>query len=342
MQHAADDFVADWKVGIVQSALSAQGLTADFRPIHTSPPQSRRRATLSVRRTKKGAMAGFHGRASDVITQIPDCQLLSPELIAAIPVAEELAMVGASRKAPLSVTVTLSEVGLDVLVANGKPLDGQLRIDLARIVDAHGLARLSWEDELIGMEQPPTQPFGPAHVCPPPGAFLQATRDGEAALLAAVEETVGRAKRVVDLFAGCGTFSLPLARNAEVHAVEGERPMLAALDLGWRQAKGLKKVTTETRDLFRNPLLPVDLNPFGEEYDAAVIDPPRAGAEAQSVQLVAAKTPSIAYVSCNPVTFARDAKILVDGGYQLNWVQVVDQFRWSSHTELAASFTYVG
>jgi 23S rRNA (uracil1939-C5)-methyltransferase len=251
-------------------------------------------------------------------------------------------MVGASRKAPLSVTVTLSEVGLDVLVANGKPLDGQLRIDLARIVDAHGLARLSWEDELIGMEQPPTQPFGPAHVCPPPGAFLQATRDGEAALLAAVEETVGRAKRVVDLFAGCGTFSLPLARNAEVHAVEGERPMLAALDLGWRQAKGLKKVTTETRDLFRNPLLPVDLNPFGEEYDAAVIDPPRAGAEAQSVQLVAAKTPSIAYVSCNPVTFARDAKILVDGGYQLNWVQVVDQFRWSSHTELAASFTYVG
>jgi 23S rRNA (uracil1939-C5)-methyltransferase len=342
LQHAADDFVADWKVGIVQSALSAQGLTADFRPIHTSPPQSRRRATLSVRRTKKGAMAGFHGRASDVITQIPDCQLLSPELIAAIPVAEELAMVGASRKAPLSVTVTLSEVGLDVLVANGKPLDGQLRIDLARIVDAHGLARLSWEDELIGMEQPPTQPFGPAHVCPPPGAFLQATRDGEAALLAAVEEAVGRAKRVVDLFAGCGTFSLPLARNAEVHAVEGERPMLAALDLGWRQAKGLKKVTTETRDLFRNPLLPVDLNLFGEEYDAAVIDPPRAGAEAQSVQLVAAKTPSIAYVSCNPVTFARDAKILVDGGYQLNWVQVVDQFRWSSHTELAASFTYVG
>ncbi|MFV1439822.1 class I SAM-dependent RNA methyltransferase [Phaeobacter sp. JH20_36] len=342
LQHATDDFVAGWKVDIVRNALAAQGIETAFRPIHTSPPQSRRRATLSVRRTKKGAMAGFHGRASGVITEIPDCQLLAPQLLAAVPMAEALAMAGASRKAPLSVTVTLSEVGVDVLVTNGKPLDGALRIALAQVVDAHRIARLTWEDELIGMEQPPTQPFGPAHVCPPPGAFLQATRDGEAALLAAVEEVVAGAKRLVDLFAGCGTFSLPLAKNAEVHAVEGESAMLRALDAGWRQAKGLKKVTTETRDLFRNPLLPEDLNPFGTEFDAAVIDPPRAGAEAQATQLVAARTKRVAYVSCNPVTFARDAKILTDGGYRLDWVQVVDQFRWSSHTELAASFSYVG
>ena len=339
LQHASDAFVADWKVEVVKTALRAQGLETEFRPIHTSPSRSRRRATLTVRRTKKGAMAGFHGRASDVITPIPDCQLLDPALIRAIPLAEELAMAGASRKAPLSVTLTTSEVGLDVMVREGKPLDGSLRLELARIAGQNGVARLTWGDEQVLMEQPPVQAFGPARVCPPPGSFLQATKDGEAALLSAVQEITKGAKRLVDLFAGCGTFALPLAQDAEVHAVEGERDMIAALDAGWRRAQGLKKITSEVRDLFRNPLLPEDLNPFGAHFDAAVIDPPRAGGEAQIAQLAQARTPVIAYVSCNPVTFARDAKTLVAAGYRLNWVQVVDQFRWSAHTELAASFT---
>lgn len=339
LQHASDDFVARWKEDVVRRALSAQGIEADIRPVHTSPAHSRRRATLAVRRTKKGAMAGFHGRASDVITQIPDCHLLDPALIAAIPMAEDLALIGASRKAPLAVTVTLSGSGLDVLVKNGKPLDGPLRIALSQAAEKHKLARLTWEDEPLAMEQPPLQAFGAARVCPPPGAFLQAARDGEAALLAAVQETVQGAKRIADLFAGCGTFSLPLAENAEVLAVEGEKDMIAALDAGWRKAQGLKKVTALARDLFRNPLTPEDLNPFGARYDAAVIDPPRAGAEAQVAQLAKARTPVIAYVSCNPVTFARDARTLADAGYRLNWIQPVDQFRWSSHIELAASFT---
>ncbi len=140
LQHASDAFVADWKVEVVKTALRAQGLETEFRPIHTSPSRSRRRATLTVRRTKKGAMAGFHGRASDVITPIPDCQLLDPALIRAIPLAEELAMAGASRKAPLSVTLTTSEVGLDVMVREGKPLDGSLRLELARIAGQNGVA----------------------------------------------------------------------------------------------------------------------------------------------------------------------------------------------------------
>ena len=339
LQHADDGFVADWKLGIVRNALGAQGLETTFRPIHTSPPQSRRRATLAVRRTKKGAMAGFHGRASGVITQIPDCHLLDPDLLVAIPVAEDLAMIGASRKTPLAVTVTLSDIGLDVLVKNGKPLDGPLRMALAQSVEKLGITRLTWDDEQIAMTQPPTQTFGPAKVCPPPGSFLQATRDGEAALLAAVREIVQGAKRVVDLFAGCGTFALPLAEQAEVFAVEGDREMVNALEAGWRKAKGLKVVKTEARDLFRRPMMPDELNPFGAFYEAAVIDPPRAGAEAQIAELVKAQTQTIAYVSCNPVSFARDAKLLVDGGYTLDWVQVVDQFRWSSHTELVASFT---
>lgn len=342
LQHATNSFVADWKVQMVRRALSAQGLEATFRPIHTSNDRSRRRATLAVRRTKKGAMAGFYGRASDVITPIPDCILLEPALMAAIPFAEEMALVGASRKTPLAVTLTTSEVGLDVLVKNGKPLDGQLRVELAQLAGKNGVARLTWDDEQVAMEQPPTQRFGAAQVCPPPGSFLQATHDGEAALLLAVKEAVTGAKRVVDLFSGCGTFALPLAEMAEVRAYEGEAAMLAAMDAGWRQAKGLKKVVGETRDLFRNPLLPEDLNPFGAHTEAAVIDPPRAGAEAQIAQIAAAKTPIVAYVSCNPVTFARDARTLVDAGYCLNWVQVVDQFRWSPHTELAARFSLNG
>jgi 23S rRNA (uracil1939-C5)-methyltransferase len=334
LQHAAEDFVADWKVMVVRNALAAQGLDAPMRPIHTSPERSRRRATIAVRRTKKGTLAGFHGRASDTITEIPDCHLLDPALVAAIPVAEALAVLGGSRKGVLAVTLTLSEGGLDVAVKGGKPLDGPLELALAQATEKHGLARLSWDGEVIAMRQPPVQRFGVAGVTPPPGAFLQATKDGEQALLQAVLQATQGAKRIVDLFAGSGTFSLPLAEIAEVHAVEGEAAMTDALDQGWRRAQGLKRVTTEARDLFRRPLMPDELKSF----DAVVIDPPRAGAEAQVAELAQARRPVIAYVSCNPVTFARDAKTLVNAGYTLEWVKVVDQFRWSSHTELAARF----
>ncbi|WP_037314647.1 class I SAM-dependent RNA methyltransferase [Ruegeria halocynthiae] len=334
LQHAADDFVADWKVDVVRNALAAQGLKAQMRPIHTSPERSRRRATIAVRRTKKGTLAGFHGRASDTITEIPDCHLLDPALIAAIPVAEALALLGGSRKGVLAVTLTLSEGGLDVAVTGGKPLDGPLELTLGQATEQHGLARLSWDGEVIAMRQPPVQRFGLAGVVPPPGAFLQATKDGEQALLQAVLQATQGARRVADLFAGSGTFSLPLAQSAEVHAVEGEAAMTQALDQGWRRAQGLKRVTPEARDLFRRPLMPDELKSF----DAVVLDPPRAGAEAQVAELAKALRPVIAYVSCNPVTFARDAKTLVNAGYTLEWVQVVDQFRWSSHTELAARF----
>lgn len=336
LQHASDDFVAEWKVDVVRQALAAQGVVTEFRLIETSPPKSRRRAAISARRTKKGAMAGFHMRASDVICEIPDCQLLHPDLMPALGIAEALAAIGTSRKAELSVTATLSAEGLDIAVTGGKPLDGAFQMQLAQESQKLGLARLTWDGEVIATRLPPWQPFGAARVTPPPGAFLQATREGEAAMLRTVEEIVGSASKVVDLFAGCGTFSLPLAKNAEVHAVEGERAMMKALDQGWRMAQGLKKVTTETRDLFRNPLLARELR-----FDAVVIDPPRAGAEAQCLELAQSGVPKVAFVSCNPVTFARDAATLIRGDYQLEWVQVVDQFRWSSHIELVGCFTRV-
>lgn len=335
LQHASDDFVAEFKLGVVKASLDAHGIETIFKPLQTSPAQSRRRATFAAKRTKKGAMAGFHGRGSDVVIEIPGCQLLDPAVLGALPIAEKLAVIGTSRKAPLAVTVTASRGGLDISVQNGKELDGPLRQELAHLCDSLGLARLTWDGEVIAMRTPPVQRFGAAKVTPPPGAFLQATPHGEAALITAVREAVGEARHVIDLFAGSGTFSLPLADRAEVHAVEGDAAMTAALDHGWRMSTGLKPVTTEARDLFRRPLLPDEL----AKTNAVVIDPPRAGAEAQIAEIVKAMPPVLAYVSCNPVTFARDAAVLIAAGYTLNWVQVVDQFRWSSHVELAAQFT---
>lgn len=335
LQHASDDLVATWKQDVVKHALDAHGLETVFKPLHTSPAQSRRRATFAARRTKKGAMAGFYGRSSDVLIEIPDCKLLAPEVLEGRAVAEDLAVIGTSRKAALAVTVTASANGLDVAVAHGKPLDGPLRQELASLCERRGLARLSWGDEVIAMRHAPVQTFGRAAVTPPPGAFLQATQDGEAALLAAVKEAVAGADTMADLFAGCGTFALPLAETARVHAVESVGEMMTALDHGWRMAEGLKPVTTETRDLFRRPLLPDEMR----KLDAVVLDPPRAGAERQVAEIISARVPKVAYVSCNPVTFARDAQAMVSAGYTLDWVQVVDQFRWSSHVELAACLT---
>ncbi len=332
LQHAADGFVTSWKEGVLRWALEAQGLDCAWRETVTSPARSRRRAAFSARRTKKGALAGFHQKASDVVVAVPGCQLVTPALSAALPMVERLAMAGASRKGELSVLVTESQSGLDVRVSGGKPVDDAFRVELARIAQEESLARLAWDDEVLTL-QPPLQQFGDALVVPPPGAFLQATEAGQAALLAGVKEALEGATFIGDLFAGCGTFALPLARQARVHAVEGDVAMTRALDKGWRQAQGLKKVTHEARDLFRNPLLPDEL----QRFDGVVIDPPRAGAEAQVEQIARARVPRVAHVSCNPITFARDSARLVQAGYRLDWVQVVDQFRWSTHVELVAA-----
>ncbi|MEO1639989.1 MAG: class I SAM-dependent RNA methyltransferase [Pseudomonadota bacterium] len=335
MQHAHDDFVATWKQEIVEKALQARGLTPAFRPIATSPPRSRRRAKLTGRRTKKSAMVGFHAKGTDTLIPVPDCQLLSPALMAAFPALEALTTLAGSRKGSVDLTVTETATGPDVLVGTEKALTPDLRISLAALANEYGLSRLVWNDEPVVTLAPPAQDFGGTSVVPPAGAFLQATKAGEAALQAAVAEITSGAARVIDLFAGCGTFALPLAKRAPAHAVEGDKAMMQALDAGWRGGQQLRQVTTETRDLFRNPILSEDLGP----YDAAVIDPPRAGAEAQVAELAASSIGTIAMVSCNPVTFARDAGTLVNAGFTLPWVQVVDQFRWSPHVEIVAPFT---
>lgn len=336
LMHASDRLIAGWKEEVVRSALLAQGLDAPLRPTITSPPRSRRRATLAGRRTKSGVLVGFHGRASGMISAVTGCLLLHPDLLAVLPALEAVTGLGASRKGEMALAITLTDGGVDLAVEGGKPPDQSLFSALSALAAEARLARIAWNGEAVATLRPPQQSFGPARVTLPAGAFLQATREGEAALVGAVREAVGAAAHVADLFAGAGTFALPLTARAEVHAVEGDTAMLAALATGWRQASGagLLRLTHEARDLFRRPLLAAEL----AHHDAVVIDPPRAGAEAQTRELARSRVPVIAAVSCNPVTFARDARILTDAGWRIDWLQVIDQFRWSPHVELVARF----
>lgn len=336
LQHASDGFIANWKRQLVIDALAARGINeVEIRETITSPPRSRRRATFAVRRTKKGASIGFYGRRSDEIIPLAACVVAHPDLLSAFPAIEACARLGASRKTPLRATVTQSLNGLDIAIEDGKPLERQALIDAAALADAHDLARLSWNGDIVVTRRPPHQRIGPALIAPPPGGFLQATADGEAALLAAAKEAVGAPVKLVDLFSGCGAFSLPFAARTEVHAVEGDPALLSALGEGWKAVGGLARLTTETRDLFRRPLLAEELN----AYPAAIIDPPRAGARAQMEHLAASDIPVIASLSCDAGSFARDARILIDGGFRLEWAQPVDQFRWSHHVEIASKFS---
>ncbi len=335
LQHASDDFVARWKTGIVAEALAAQGLDAPIRRLSTSPPRSRRRATLHGRRLRNGAVVGFHARASDSLVAVPDCLLLRPAIMEGFAAFEALTVLGASRKSEIDLAVTETDSGLDVMVTGARSLDREGLAAAVGIAGKHDLAKISWNGETLAERRPPRVRLGRALVVLPSGAFLQATNEGQAALVSAVTEAVGGAGRVVDLFAGCGTFALPLSERSAVTAVEASAEMLDALLRGWRGTSGLRRIEVETRDLFRRPLLPDELSAF----DAVVIDPPRAGAQAQTLEIARSSVPRVAAVSCNPVTFARDARVLVDAGFSLDWVDVVDQFRWSPHVELAACFT---
>ena len=334
LQHAADGFVSGWKLRQVQDALSMAGIAAEVRLAHVSPPGSRRRAVLAGRRLKSGAMVGFHGRASDQLVAVPDCRLLRPELVAALPAFEAVTALGASRRGELTLAVTRSDAGPDLAVTGGRPADAALRAGLAALAEVHGIARIAWDGEIAVLRAPPAIAFGRASVVPPPGGFLQATEEGEAALAGWLRGALAGAGRIAELFAGCGTFTLPLAETAALHAVEADAAALAALDAGWRGAAGLKRVTTEARDLFRRPLLADEL----DRFDAVALDPPRAGAAAQVAEIARSRLPLVAHVSCNPATFARDAATLLAAGFRIGPVAVFDQFRWSSHVELAARF----
>lgn len=335
MQHASDALVAEWKTDMIRTALAHNRIDTDIRPVLTSPAHSRRRAKYTARRTKAGSIGGFRAGSSHDIIDIHSCTVTHEALAHGPDLTRALAVLGASRKGALSVQVTATLNGLDVGVEGGKPLDRALSESLPAVMAQFGLARLTWEGELVAQVAPPRHRIGRAEVSLPPGAFLQATDHGEAALQACVVEALGGTGPAADLFAGCGTFALHLAGTRPVQAFEGDAAMTRALQDAANHAGLTYPVRAWVRDLFGNPLLPDEL----AKFEAVVLDPPRAGAAAQIVQIAKALPPLVAYVSCDPGSFARDASVLRDAGYRLDWVQPVDQFRWSPHVELAARFS---
>ena len=331
LQHVDDVAYRQYLTDRVAGALAQHGLETELREPHLSPPNSRRRATLRAMRAGKGVVLGFNAERSHRIIDMRECHVLRPELFALVaPLRVLLGSILPARN-QAEIRLTLCDQGVDVAMS-GVQAEGLAAAEaLTSFAERHGLARLGL-DEGYGLEtryepRPATVTLSGTAVALPPGAFLQATRDGEAALVAAALEATAGAGRTADLFAGLGTFALALP--GQVYAAEAARDAVLAL----KSAR--PGLAVEHRDLYRRPLAASELGGF----DAAVLDPPRAGAEMQVRELAASALPRIAFVSCNPATFARDARILADGGYRLRWIRPVGQFRWSTHVELAAAFT---
>ena len=333
LQHLADTPYRAFKRELVVEALKSRGLTPEVGELVAAHPGERRRAVFSARRTEKDFLLGFNRAETNHIISIDECPIAAPGIMARLDAIRAVGQALATGSDIFRITVLETLSGLDLAADGLKPLtDRQRRAVTEIVLGLRGIARVSVNGEIVIEPQKPLIDFGGVKVSPPPGAFTQATKPAEDAMAALVIGHVGKAKRVLDLFAGSGTFSLRLARTAKVHAVEGEEKPLKALDHAARNTQGLKPVTIEKRDLFRRPMIPQEL----KNYDAVVFDPPRAGAEAQVKELARSGVKAIAAVSCNPVTLARDLRILVDGGYRIRSVTPIDQFLWSPHVEAVA------
>jgi 23S rRNA (uracil1939-C5)-methyltransferase len=335
LQQLDDESFAAYLVDSVASALAAQGLpTTMIGAAHVSPPLSRRRASLRAERRGRQVLLGFNAEASHRIIDMRECFILRPELFALVEPLRRLMGQLLGPRGSGGVRLTLADQGPDVLLEKVEAEGLEAHEALASFAETHKLARLAIDDghgaQTRWEPEPVTITLGGVPVPLPHGAFLQATRDGEEALVEAVRSAVGEARTTADLFAGLGTFALSL--EGRVLAAEGARDAMLSLKSAANRAQ--RPVFVDFRDLFRRPLDEKELNRF----EAVVLDPPRAGARDQVAHLAACEVPRIAYVSCNPATFARDARTLVDGGYRLEWVKPVGQFRWATHVELVGAF----
>lgn len=336
LQHLDDRAYAEFLTARIAGALMQQGVEAEIRAPALSPPRTRRRATLHAERRGRQVHLGFTEQSSHRLIDLQQCEILDPRLFALLQPLRGLLAAHLPANRRVNVHLALTDQGPDVLV-DGLVTDSLGAVEaVTAFAQRHGLARLSVDDGM-GPEprwepEPVTVSFGGIPVAFLPASFLQATPEGETALIAAAREAIGGAKAVADLFAGLGTFALAMDPGVKVYAGEGAREAILSLKAAAGRAQ--RPVFAEHRDLFRRPLAPRELDLF----DAVILDPPRAGAREQAEQLAASKVPVIAYVSCNPNTFARDAKTLIEGGYRLDWVLPVGQFRWSTHAELAARF----
>ena len=330
LQHADDTAYRGYLVSRVETALAQRDLQAAIRDPHLSPPCSRRRGTLKALKLGQGTVVGFHAEKTHRIVDMTECHILRPALFALVQPLRELLSRLLKPKQAAEVQLTLVDQGADVVLRNVSAQGLEAIQALTEFAGQQQLARLAVDGgngpETVYEPVPATITLSGVAVGFPTGAFLQATEDGETALVECVGECLADGRAVADLFAGIGTFALATRAG---YAAEASRDAAAAL----KQAA--PQMTVEHRDLYRRPLDPTEL----QRFDAVVLDPPRAGAAQQVAQLAASPVPRIAYVSCNPATFARDARTLADGGYTLGWVRPVGQFRWSTHVELAACFS---
>ena len=332
LQHLDGQVYNDWKREKVVQALKRSGVETPVSETIPCAIASRRRVVFSARRTEAGMLLGYNRAHSHTIIDIAECPIAEPEIVNALGMLRELSNLICNTPQPFHLTVTHTASGLDVAAADSGKIADSVRMRASDFAIRSGIARLSIDGEIIVEARKPAIVFGHVSVAPPPGGFLQAVAGAENAMAELVAGHLGKAKRIVDLFAGAGAFALRLAAKAEVHAVEGDAGALAALDHGFRFASGLRRVTTERRDLFRRPMTFKELNAF----DGLIFDPPRAGAEDQSKQIARSDIPYVAAVSCNPVTLARDLAILCAGGYRVRSVTPIDQFLWSPHVEAVA------
>jgi 23S rRNA (uracil1939-C5)-methyltransferase len=324
-----------WKRDIVVTTLAQAGIACEVAPLIDAHGAGRRRITLHARMgTHEVLKVGFAAVSSHDIVPINRCPILDPHLDGAIEAAWAIAepLIGVGK--PLDIQVTATENGLDVDVRGSGPVSTKLIGKLSEVAKQHGLARLTRHGELVLARTTPVISIGAAQVALPPGSFLQATIAGEETLAALVADHCKRAKHVADLFCGVGPFALRLAAKSRVAAFDNDASSIAALQKAATSTSGLKPLKAEARDLFRRPLVPQELR----DYDTVVFDPPRQGAQAVATHLAASKVPTVVAVSCNVATFARDARILIDGGYKIDGVTPVDQFRHTPHVELVARF----
>jgi 23S rRNA (uracil1939-C5)-methyltransferase len=335
MQHWQAEHYREWKRALVVEALRQSGLEAPVDALIDAHGLGRRRATFHARRGGTDVLTvGFATLRAHQLVAIDRCPVLAPALDGALKAAWAIAEALKPQNKPLDIQVTATEAGLDVDVRGSGELNSARQASLARIAQSHRLARLTRHGELIAQQSAPTVTIGRARVALPPGGFLQATAAGEAALAKLVLTAAAKAKHVADLFCGVGPFALRLAERVRVAAFDQDASAVASLRQAANAVSGLKPVEASARDLYRRPLVAQELT----QFDALVFDPPRQGAQAQAQQLANSQVPLVIAVSCNPATFARDARLLVDGGYRLTGVTPVDQFRYSPHVEIVARF----
>lgn len=331
LQHWREEPYRAWKAALVSEALKANGIVQEVSDCMDAHGAGRRRVGLHVRKRDGVVTAGYMEARSHTLLDIDICPILEPALAPAFDIARALG----AKLGDCDVNVTATLTGLDVSVKAERAIVEREHAKLAAFVTALKLARLSVNGEVIATAVPPRLTLGKAEVALPPGGFLQATALGEETLSRLVLDGIGKAKSVADLFCGIGPFAFRLAERAKVEAYDSDRAAIAALTAAAKATPGLKPITGAARDLFREPLVPNEM----KHFDAVVFDPPRAGAEAQAKQLARSKVKTVVAVSCDAGTFARDAAILVGGGYALKRVTAVDQFKWSSHVEVVAVFT---